>query len=87
MSVPSAAQTLEPAAQPSSGDEVKTENDSADWVEHATFIVCFDRRGDDSDRQWQTRVWDTKAMAEEVVIGTDPERWVDLIVDRADLPA
>ncbi len=63
-----------------------TEDDqSAEWVEHATYIVIFDHRYSTDGEQWQTRVWDGDAMVEEVFANTDPNLWSTAIMVRAGL--
>lgn len=84
-SVETTSETTTEQPDISNSDELP-EADDQPWVEHATFIVCFDRRGNEASQQWQTRVWDTTAMAEEVVTGTDPSEWLELITGRADVP-
>lgn len=66
-------------------DDLDDESDG-EWEEYASFIVCFDRRSSTDGEQWQTRVWDTKAMAEREIAGTDPGPWIDFIVGQANLP-
>ena len=57
------------------------------WVEHAGFIIAFDRRVEDDGERWQTRVWDSKRLVEVVAPGTAPETWIGFVLRHANLPA
>lgn len=85
MSQKQAGPPVEKADDPEEEQELPQVNEGNDWHEHAGFFVYFDRSSDGA--RWRTRVWDTGVMIEQQIPSTAPDRWVNFILSRANLPS